>query len=49
LAQSKGAAPGFTLLLRRLGKLQGYGALTNLMTVLNDTAKSGNTGLSLKQ
>lgn len=49
LAESNGAAPGFTRLLRRLYKLQGRDALTSLMAVLNDTAKSGNTGLSLHQ
>lgn len=49
LSESGGAAPGFTRLLRRLFKLQGRDALTALMAVLNDTAQSGHTGLSLKQ
>ncbi|WP_022703877.1 hypothetical protein [Pseudorhodobacter ferrugineus] len=49
ISESNGAAPGFTRLLRRLYKLQNRDALTPLMGVLNDTAQSGHTGLSLKQ
>ncbi|MDN5786973.1 hypothetical protein [Pseudorhodobacter sp.] len=49
LSESGGAAPGFTRILRRLFKLQGRDALTPLMAVLNDTAQSGHTGLSVKQ
>lgn len=49
LSESGGASPGFTRILRRLFKLQGAEALTPLMAILNETAQSGHTGLSLKQ
>lgn len=49
LSESGGAVSGFTRLLRRLVKLQGRDALEPLMAVLNDTAQSGHTGLSIKQ
>lgn len=49
LSQSGGAASGFTRLLRRLYKMQGREALTPLMDVLNDVAKSGGSALSVKQ
>lgn len=49
VTESGGASPGFTRLLRRLFKLQGRDALAPLMAVLNDTAQSSHTGLSVRQ